>query len=70
MRLVAQVTLSARDLGVAIAQISDDTGTSHERSARTGLLTTLDLEGVLIQADALPSSVDIGTSQSKAAMTR
>jgi len=32
-RFVTQVTLYARDLGVAIAQTSYDTGDSHERAA-------------------------------------
>lgn len=55
-RFVTQVTLYARELGVAIAQISYDTGASHERAALKQLLGTLDLEGVLIQADALHTS--------------
>ncbi len=67
---VAQVTHHSRELGVAIAQTSCDTATSHQRSARKGLQTTLDREGVMIQADALPSCVGSGTSQSKAAKTR
>ena len=52
-RFVTQVTPYARELGVAIAQTSFDTGESHERSALKQLLSTLELEGVLIQADAL-----------------
>ena len=55
-RFVTQVTLYARELGVAIAQTSFDTGDSHERAALKALLKTLDLEGVLIQADALHTS--------------
>ncbi|MCP9895383.1 ISAs1 family transposase [Vulcanococcus limneticus Candia 3F8] len=55
-RFVTQVTLYARELGVAIAQTSYDTGASHERAALKQLLGTLDLEGVLIQADALHTS--------------
>jgi transposase InsO family protein len=53
---VTQVTLYARELGVAIAQTSFDTGESHERAALKTLLSTLELEGVLIQADALHTS--------------
>jgi hypothetical protein len=55
-RFVTQVTLYARELGVAIAQTSFDTGESHERAALKSLLSTLELEGVLIQADALHTS--------------
>jgi hypothetical protein len=52
-RFVAQVTVYARALGVALAQKAYDTGESHERAALQELLATMDLEGVLIQADAL-----------------
>jgi len=52
-RFVAQVTVYARALGVALAQKSYDTGESNERAALKDLLSTLDLDGVLIQADAL-----------------
>ena len=52
-RFVAQVTVFARALGVALAQKTYDTHESSERAALKELLSTLDLEGVLIQADAL-----------------
>jgi len=52
-RFVTQVTLYARELGVAIAQTSFDTGDSHEHAALKALLSALELDGVLIQADAL-----------------
>lgn len=55
-RFVTQVTLYARVLGVAIARASFDTGESHERAALKALLSTPELEGVLIQADALHTS--------------
>ena len=55
-RFVIQITLYARELGVAIAQTSFDTGESHERVALKTLLSPLELEGVLIQADALHTS--------------
>lgn len=55
-RFITQVTLYARELGVAIAQTSFDTGEFHERAALKALLSTLELEGVLIQADALHTS--------------
>jgi hypothetical protein len=51
-RFVAQVTGYARALGVALAQTTYDTGESSERAALKQLLSTLELEGVLIQADA------------------
>ena len=47
------MTVYARALGVALAQKSYDTHESSERAALRELLSTLDLEGVLIQADAL-----------------
>jgi hypothetical protein len=52
-RFVAQVTVYARALGVALAQKAYDTAESSERAALKELLASLDLEGVLIQADAL-----------------
>ena len=52
-RFVAQVTVYARALGVALAQKAYDTHESSERAALKELLSTLELEGTLIQADAL-----------------
>jgi hypothetical protein len=52
-RFVAQVTIYARALGVALAQKAYDTHESSERAALKELLSTMDLEGKLIQADAL-----------------
>lgn len=52
-RFVAQVTVYARVLGVALAQMAYDTSESNERAVIKELLGTLDLDGVLIQADAL-----------------
>jgi hypothetical protein len=52
-RFVAQVTVYARALGVALAQKTYDTHESSERAALKELLSTLELDGVLIQADAL-----------------
>ena len=48
-----QVTVYARALGVALAQTTYDTHESSEKAALKELLSTLDLNGVLIQADAL-----------------
>jgi hypothetical protein len=52
-RFVAQVTVYAGALGVALAHTTYDTHESSERAALKELLSTLELEGVLIQADAL-----------------
>ncbi|MEB3184593.1 MAG: transposase family protein [Cyanobacteriota bacterium] len=45
-RFVAQVTIYARALGVALAQTTYDTGESSERAALKELLSALELEGV------------------------
>ncbi|QPN70345.1 transposase family protein [Synechococcus sp. CBW1108] len=50
---IAQVTLYSAALGVAISQACCATGENHERAVLRQLLGELDLEGVLIQADAL-----------------
>ena len=54
----------ARALGVALAQKAYDTREASERAALKELLSTLDLDGVLIQADALQTkqSFFIGAS--------
>jgi hypothetical protein len=57
-RFVAQVTVYARALGVALAQTSYDTHESSERAALRELLGTMDLNGKLIQADALHTTQD------------
>ena len=56
LRLCAQVTVYARALGVALAQKTYDTHESSERTALKELLNTLELDGALIQADALQST--------------
>ena len=43
----------ARALGVALAQKTYDTDESSERAALKELLSSVELDGVLIQADAL-----------------
>ncbi|MFM2124808.1 MAG: hypothetical protein RL328_1259 [Acidobacteriota bacterium] len=50
---VAQVTLYSQQLGVAIAQATYDTRESNEQQVLRQLLSEVNLEGVLIQADAL-----------------
>jgi len=47
------VTIYSAALDVAISQACYDTGENHERAVLKQLLGELDLEGVLIQADAL-----------------
>jgi hypothetical protein len=54
-RSVAQVNVYARSLGVALTRQAYDTHGSSERVALQVLLPSLDLEAVLIQADALHS---------------
>ena len=63
---IAQVTLCSAALGVAIAQACYATGENHERAVLQKLLEDLDLEGVLIQADALHTQqAFFGSSQSR-----
>ncbi len=50
---IAQGTLYSAALGVAISQACFATGENHERSVLRQLLGELDLEGFLIQADAI-----------------
>jgi len=52
-RFVAQVTVYARALGIALAQKVYDTHESSERAALKQLLSSLEPEGTLIHADAL-----------------
>ena len=63
---IAQVTLYSAALGVAIAQACYATGENHERAVLRQLLGELDLEGVLIQADALHTQKPFfGSSRSR-----
>jgi hypothetical protein len=50
---ISQVMLYSAALGVAISQACYATGENHERAVLRQLLGELELEGVLIQADAL-----------------
>ena len=50
---ISQITLYSAALGVAISQACYATGANHERAVLRQLFGELDLEGVLIQADAL-----------------
>ena len=63
---IAQVTLYSKALGAAIAQATFDTGENHERTVLRELLSTMDLEGVLIQPDALHTQKPFfGSSRSR-----
>jgi hypothetical protein len=63
---IAQVTLYSAALGVAISQACYATGENHGRAVLRQLLGELDLEGVLIQADALPTQrLFFGSSRSR-----
>ena len=62
----AQVTLHSKALGVAITQATYDTRENHEGAVIKELLATTDLEGVLIQADALHTQKPFfGSSQTR-----
>ena len=50
---IAHVTLYSAAMGVAISQACYATGENHERAVLKTLLGELDLQGLLIQADAL-----------------
>ena len=50
---ISQVTLYSAALGLAISQACYATGENHERAVLKQLLGELDLQGLLIQADAL-----------------
>ena len=64
---IAQVTLYSTALGVAISQACSATGENHERAVLRQLLGELDLEGALIQADALRTQRPFfGSSRSRA----
>ena len=52
-RFIAQVSLYSQTLGVAIAQTTYATDASGEIQALRLLLEAVELEGVLVQADAL-----------------
>ena len=52
-RFIAQVSLYSQSLGVAIAQTTYATDAGSETQALRQLLEAIELEGVLVQADAL-----------------
>ena len=63
---IAQVTLYWPAMGIAISQACYATGENHERPVLKKLLRELDLDGVLIQADALNTQKPFfGSSRSR-----
>ena len=70
-RLIPLTPVYARDLGVALAQKSYDPHESSERAALKEQLSTMNLEGKLIQADALHTTqVFFAGVSSRAPMAR
>ncbi len=49
---IAQMTLYFKAIGAAIAQATINTRENHQRTFLPELRSTMDLEGILIQADA------------------
>ena len=68
-RVVAQVTIYTRAIGTCLAQKSYDTHESSERAALKELLSTIELEGKLIQVDALHTTQAFFASDSSRAQT-
>jgi hypothetical protein len=66
---LAQASLYSQSLGVAIAQTIDATDTGSETQALRQLLDAIELEGVLVQADALHANRPFSSSSPSAAMT-
>lgn len=68
-RFIAQVSLYSQTLGVAIAQTTYATDASGEIQALRQLLEAVDLEGVLVQADALHANRPFFSTSSSVAPT-
>ena len=63
---IARVTHYSKALGAAMAQATNAPGDNHERAVLRELLSTMDLEDVLIHADALlPQKPLFGSSRSR-----
>ena len=69
MKFIAQVSLYSETLGVAIAQTTYATDASGEIQALRQLLEAVDLEGVLVQADALHANRPFSFTSPSAAPT-
>jgi hypothetical protein len=68
-RFIAQVSLYSQSLGVAIAQTTYATDTCGEIQALRQLLEAVELEGVLVQADALHANRPFSSTSPSAAPT-
>lgn len=68
-RFVAQVSLYSQTLGVAIAQTTYANDASGEFQALRHLLEAVDLEGVLVQADALHANRPFSSTSPSATPT-
>ena len=68
-RFIAQVSLYSDSLGVAIAQTTYATDASGEIQALRQLLEAIELEGVLVQADALHANRPFSSTSPSAAPT-
>jgi hypothetical protein len=68
-KFIAQVSLYSQSLGVAIAQTTYATDAGSETQALRQLLETIELEGVLVQADALHANRPFSCSLPSAAPT-
>jgi len=68
-RFIAQVSLYSNSLGVAIAQSTYATDAGGEIAALRQLLDRVELEGLLIQADALHANRDFFATSSSVAPT-
>ncbi|QPN60274.1 ISAs1 family transposase [Synechococcus sp. CBW1002] len=68
-KFIAQVSLYSQTLGVAIAQTTYATDTGGEIQALRQLLEAVELEGVLVQADALQANRPFSSISPSAAPT-
>ena len=68
-RFIAQVSLYSNSLGVAIAQSTYATDAGGEISALRLLLDRVELEGLLVQADALHANRPFSSTSSSVAPT-
>jgi hypothetical protein len=68
-RFIAQVSLYANSLGVAIAQSTYATDAGGEIAALRQLLDRVELEGLLVQADALHANRPFFSTSSSVAPT-
>ncbi len=68
-KFIVQVSLYSQSLAVAIAQTSYATDAGSESQALRQLLDAIELEGVLVQADALHSNRPFSSSSPSAVPT-